>query len=435
MLRVMGSLAAAVMLTAAPASAQIERIDVPPSRQSGLDMTLIDADAMPPEPELARRQRDDEVEGWSDAPLDPLAPVHPLYADLQKQLDQYRSKWSQLPQVRVGTGPAMSVGSTDPRVSALRERLGLSRAGRFDAALSSRISEYQKAHGLVADGKVSAQTIESLNKGAVYYEALIQLNMERARRLPTAASSGRYVLVDAGSARLWMYENGRPVDSMKVVVGSPETETPMMAAPLRFSSVNPYWNVPLELAQRLIAPNVLKGGLTYLSDRGYEVLDGWSDDAPVGDPRSVDWEGVARGDVKIRVRQLPGGANSMGEIKFMMPNQFGIYLHDTPNKALFNEEERWVSNGCVRVEDARRLARWLHGEMPQGASPRREEQVELDQPVPVYITYLTVGADSGGPVFRKDRYERDAAVLRRMNVGTGRMLDRDAEFREAMTLG
>jgi murein L,D-transpeptidase YcbB/YkuD len=398
-------------------------------------MILLDEDDMPPEPELARAAAAEEDESWTGAPIDLQFPVHHLYGDMRRHLERYRERWGQLPQVLVNSqGPAMSVGSADPRVPALRHRFGLPRQGGFDAALQSSLAEYQQAHGIRADGKAGAETIMSLNEGAAHYERVILLNMERARRLPAPGVEGRYVLVDAGSAQLWMYENGQPVGSMKVIVGSPDTETPMMAALMRFSSVNPYWNVPTDLTAKLIAPRVLAGGLSYLSDRGYQVLDGWTEDAGIVDPATVDWPAVASGEVELRVRQLPGGGNSMGEIKFMMPNEYGIYLHDTPGKALFEQDERWVSNGCVRVEDAHRLANWLYGYMPKGQSADREERVDLVEPVPVYITYLTVAADEEKLSFREDRYGRDAPLMARFKGEDSRMVDPDEQFRRAMTL-
>jgi hypothetical protein len=197
----------------------------------------------------------------------------------------------------------------------------------------------------------------------------------------------------------------------------------MLAALIRYANVNPYWNLPWDLVQTLIAPRVVDQGVTYLKDRGYQVLDSWEDDAKLVDPETVDWPAVAAGKVELRMRQLPGPANSMGEIKFMMPNEFGIYLHDTPNKALFAQDDRWLSNGCVRVEDARRLARWIFGDMPQGKDPSTEERVELKKPVPVYITYLTVGAEPGGLAFRADPYDRNAAVLARFDADGDGMSD------------
>ena len=230
-------------------------------------------------------------------------------------------------------------------------------AGRqFDPALANVVKEYRQAHGLKADGIAGGGTIASLNLGANHYERLIIVNLERARRLPLATEAHRYILVDVGAARLYMYENGRPVDSMKVIVGKEETATPMMAAQLRYASVNPYWNVPPELVVKLIAPNVVKQGVTYLKDRRYEVLNDWSDEATALDPVDGRLAGVADGRKVIRVRQLPGPANSMGKVKYMMPNDFGIYLHDTPHKELFADDNRWISNGCIRLEDAQRLA-------------------------------------------------------------------------------
>ena len=420
----------AACLAATPAFAAIEEIRLPPSRHHGLDMIIVDEDAAPAEPELAKTGADAPAETFGGAEVDPATPVHPLYAELRGQLERYRQSWGGLPQLLIG-GEGPVAGPGDPRFGILRKRLGLARQGGFDKALRARLVEFQKAHGLAPDGKAGAETLASLNRGAAHYERLIELNMERARRLPTA---GKYLLVDAGAARLWMYQDGKPVDSMKVVVGAPATETPMLAAMIRYLSVNPYWNVPPELVRSLIAPRVLEQGLTYLSDRRYQIFDGWGDDAALVDPAAVDWAAVASGDKELRVRQLPGGGNSMGGVKFMMPNSYGIYLHDTPNKALFGEAERWVSNGCVRVEDARRLAEWLHGELPAAASPDVEERVDLASPVPVYITYFTVDPAAKTLAFRKDRYGRDAAVLARYPADT-RMVDPDEEFRKAMSLG
>ena len=191
----------------------------------------------------------------------------------------------------------------------------------------------------------------------------------------------------------------------------------MMAAQLRFASVNPYWNVPPELVVSLIAPNVLKQGLTYLKDRRYEVLADWSDEAPALDPSTIDWQAVADGRKEIRVRQLPGPANSMGQVKYMMPNDFGIYLHDTPNKAVFADDNRWISNGCIRLEDSNRFAKWLMGGLPQAPDPDRPLRADLPQPVPVYITYLTASATPTGIAFRADPYKRDAAVIARYFSG------------------
>ena len=400
-----------------PAFAQreqpIEPIDLPPSVEQGVDMIYIDPEIAPKIEDANVAMHQISFEEWAGAPLDLFLPVNPIYTDLRRGLVRYRQRWGDLPQFNIASGPTMKLGSEGMNVAALRERLGLTPGTKFDQPLANVVKEYQAAHGLKADGVAGNGTIASLNLGAQHYERLIIVNLERARRLPLATERGRYVLVDVGAAKMYMYEDGRVVDSMKVIVGKEETATPMMAAQMRYASVNPYWNVPPELVISLIAPNVLKQGMTYLKDRRYEVLADWSDEATALDPTTIDWPAVAAGQKVIRVRQLPGGGNSMGAVKFMMPNDFGIYLHDTPNKAVFADENRWISNGCIRLEDAPRFANWLMGGLPKAADPDRPQRVDLQQPVPVYITYLTAAATPQGVAFRADPYRRDAAVVAR----------------------
>ena len=203
-----------------------------------------------------------------------------------------------------------------------------------------------------------------------------------------AANGGRYVLVDAASARLFMVEDGRVVDSMKVVVGKPGSQTPTLKSTLLAATLNPYWNVPPDLAQKIIAPRVLEDGLSYLEERGYEVVSGFAGDVSRIPAESVDWQSVADGTTLVYVRQLPGPGNSMGEVKFTIHNGNGIFLHDTPNKDLFEKDRRYFSNGCVRLEDAARLARWLFGGEPRMASAAPEQHVPLPRPVPIVITRL-----------------------------------------------
>jgi murein L,D-transpeptidase YcbB/YkuD len=198
---------------------------------------------------------------------------------------------------------------------------------------------------------------------------------------------GRYVLVDAASARLYMIEDGRVRDSMRVIVGKPETPTPELKSVINYETLNPYWHLTADLAKTLIAPRVLKDGNAYLTDRGYQIVSAFGPDARVLSPDSVDWKAVAAGNAQVYVRQLPGPANSLGRFKFDLPNGDGIYLHDTPKKELFAQDERNLSHGCVRLEDAERLARWLLGKDPPAASIP-EENILLPRPVPITISYL-----------------------------------------------
>jgi murein L,D-transpeptidase YcbB/YkuD len=233
-------------------------------------------------------------------------------------------------------------------------------------------------------------------------------NLARLRALP-APGKGKSILVDAANARLWMYEDGRAVDSMKVVVGKPETQTPLLAGYVRYAILNPYWNVPDNLVAGSIASKVLSRGPGYLKTAGYEVLSDWSADAAPVDPATIDWRKVAAGASEVRVRQRPGAYNAMGRVKFEFPNPMGIYLHDTPDKQLMLKEQRQFSNGCVRLEDADRLGRWLMGGgLPAAAEP--ETKVSLPAIVPVYITYLTVNAEAGRLAFGPDPYRRNQGV-------------------------
>ena len=239
---------------------------------------------------------------------------------------------------------------------------------------------------------------------------LLALNLERARALP--AAEGRYIIVNASAAQLTMYDDGQAVDTMRVVVGKPIHPTPVMAALIRYASLQPYWNVPPDLAAERIAPNVLKDGKAYLKAKGYQTLSSWEDDAIVVSPDSVDWAAVAAGKQEVRIRQLPGPSNAMGKMKFMFPNVQGIYLHDTPDKNLLGEETRMFSGGCVRLEDAARLARWLFdGDLPSTKSARPEQRVDLPTPVPVFLTYLTVVPSDGGVAYLPDVYNRDQAAM------------------------
>ena len=239
--------------------------------------------------------------------------------------------------------------------------------------------------------------------------AVIWQNLDRIRSLPGTPPE-KYVLVDAVTARLWMYENGKPVDSMRVVVGKNATQTPAMAGFMRYAIVNPYWNVPVDLVQTTIANNVLDKGLGYLKTGGYQVLSDWTANPKIFAPQAVDWHAVAAGAQQVRVRQLPGQSNFMGKVKFEFPNSQGIYLHDTPNKDLLRLDGRQLSNGCVRLEDAARFGRWLLDKRLPATGKKPEQRIDLPQLAPIYITYLTAIPENGTITFHSDVYGRDGAT-------------------------
>jgi L,D-transpeptidase YcbB len=240
--------------------------------------------------------------------------------------------------------------------------------------------------------------------------AIARANLDRARAIP--AHSGRYVIVDTASARLWMIDGDRVEAPMKVIVGKPHMKTPLMAALMRYVTLNPYWNMPPDLARER-ARKVLRQGTGLVARERLQILSDWGDDARPIAASQVDWGAVASGRRSLRMRQLPGGANVMGAVKFMMPNEMGIYLHDFPDKSLFARADRRLSSGCVRLSDAPRLARWVfRGAPPSPTGNAPEQNVDLPEAVPVYITYLTILP--GGPdglTFQPDSYGRDGELM------------------------
>jgi L,D-transpeptidase YcbB len=245
---------------------------------------------------------------------------------------------------------------------------------------------------------------EAQATGALAPDPRLLANLDRARTLP---ANGRFILVDSATQRLTLYDNGQPVDSMKVIVGTNDLPTPLIASVMYYVTFNPYWNAPHHIVRQAIAPNVVRQGFGYLKARGYEVMADWTDNSATIAPDAIDWKAVAAGKKQIRIRQKPGPGNFMGILKFPFPNPEDIYLHDTPNKALFDKAQRNLSNGCVRVEDARRLGHWLLGRDPVPPGPEPEIRVQMPKGVPIYLTYLTAQARDGKLTYLNDIYGWD----------------------------
>ena len=231
-------------------------------------------------------------------------------------------------------------------------------------------------------------------------------NLDRLRSIP---ARGRFLLVDSGSSTLTLYQDGQPLDSMKVITGTEELPTPLIASVMHYITYNPYWHAPDHLVRKTIAPNVVRLGLTYLKSRGYDVIDQWSETANVIDSKSIDWKAAASGKLHLKIRQAPGPLNSMGILKFPFPNPEDIYLHDTPDHAKFALAKRNLSNGCVRVEDAKRLGRWLLGQDPVSPGSVAETRVQLPRGTPIYLTYITAQVRDGKLSYLPDVYGWDKA--------------------------
>jgi L,D-transpeptidase YcbB len=271
-------------------------------------------------------------------------------------------------------------------------RAGAADASLFDADLQRAVKLFQDRHAISADGAVGAATLRELNHTIAERIAELRLNLDRWRWLPDDLGE-RYVIVNIAGFEMEVVEHGRIIESMNVVVGQRITATPVFADSIRFVVVNPYWNVPDGIMERTIQPGI-DNDPDYLVKHDMEVFEG-------------------------RVRQRPGARNSLGRYKFIFPNDFDVYLHDTPDGHLFSRDERAFSSGCVRLERPRDFARLLL-QLQSERDPDsldgivaggKEQWIKLDRPLPVYIMYFTAWAQEDGTVrYHHDVYGRSEAM-------------------------
>ena len=311
--------------------------------------------------------------------------------------------------------PGVGITYVDPQ---LRPKPPSPLATLLDAAAAPSLTDYVQNFGWMHPfyGELRKALAEHKYSDDDKRQAL-EVNLERARALPSGKQ--RYVLVNAAQQRLFMYEDGKAVDSMVVVVGQTKWPTPMLTAYIRYAALNPYWYVPPDLAWEDVGQWVKKYGFGYFQRMGYEQVSDWTRDAQVLDATKIDWDAVKDAKEEVLLRQNPGPENFMGRIKFMFPNQFGVYLHDNPRRNLFKESVRYFSGGCVRLEDAWRLSRWLFHRELTWEGHGTEEPVPLEQPVPVYITYLTAVPDGQSIAYYDDAYGRDKAMLAKIDASSG----------------
>ncbi|SFJ99449.1 L,D-transpeptidase family protein [Methylocapsa palsarum] len=311
------------------------------------------------------------------------------YIALRRKLDELRRERG--PSVRapaIPAGPVLRVGMRDPRVPLIRARLSLD--GRddvttedlvYDQRVASAVADFQKANGLPPSGMLTPRTISVLSGGEPSrLEAEIIANMERWRWMPRDLGERR-IEVNIPDFEVVIIDNGRVVQRNRVVVGKVETPTPIFSNTMQFLIVNPAWNVP----QSIIKKEMI-GRLGYLSQHGYQV---------------------SSNEGRITVRQPPGERNALGKIKFMFPNDYAVYLHDTPSRALFSESKRAFSHGCVRVDEPFSFAQSVLG--PKWSESRikgliggKERYVNLPAPLPIHIEYFTAFVDASGRLQLRD---------------------------------
>lgn len=294
------------------------------------------------------------------------------------------------------------------------EAAGDKREPVYSEALADAVSRFQESRGIVPDGIVGPETLARLNEPAEQLVDSIRLNMERARWLPQDFSE-RYILVNIARYTVGLYENERLVDEMRAVVGKYHQQTPVFAGSMSYVVVNPYWNVPISITRDEIAPQAAKDP-DYLKKKNFEVVRGWGDNEEVIDASDIDWDDLPDAP-DFRVRQTPGPQNSLGYVKFMFPNDYNVYLHDTPADSLFEETDRAFSHGCIRLEDPKRMASWVFKDADNKddidtlIEKGERTQISLEREIPVYVTYFTAWAGADGDVyFLPDVYDRDQRI-------------------------
>lgn len=347
------------------------------------------------------------------------------YGGLVRALARYRAidgagGWPAIPE-----GATLRAGDVDPRVIAVRARLAAegylpSAAGgdTLDSTVASAIASFQGRHGLALDSVLGPGTRAALAIPAAQRVRQIEANLERLRWLPLDPGE-RFVVVNVPAFSLYAFDGRKRVLSMRVVVGDElaSRRTPIFADTMEFIEFGPYWNVPRSIAVNEVLPQARRDR-SYLARNNYRILRGWGDNAPVVDPYSL--SNSALFSSRYRVRQDPGPGNALGRVKFMFPNRYAVYLHDTPSRARFAQSDRALSHGCVRVADPEALAAYLLHDRTEWPRERiaaamdagKRRQVNLVHGPPVYLIYLTAFAQEGVATFRDDIYDRDKAILR-----------------------
>ena len=247
----------------------------------------------------------------------------------------------------------------------------------------------------------------------------IEVNLERMRW--TSRNLGhRYIIVNIADFTLDIIEHGASVMKMDVVVGKPFWHTPVFSGKMRYIIVNPSWNVPESIALEEVIPKV-KHDPGYLEAQQIKIFKSWSDSAEEIDPETIDWTRIGDNHFPYAFRQMPGPLNPLGNIKFMLPNKYNVYLHDTPAKGLFSRNSRAFSHGCIRVRYPMSLAEyllrdsqeWSRAKIQAAVDEGREQRINLPAPIDVHIVYLTAWVDNEGVLnFRNDVYGRDELLLK-----------------------
>jgi len=347
------------------------------------------------------------------------------YKALKKELNKYiaiKENGGWLPIILKGT---LKPGKSHASVPSIRERLRVTDDYTtceestdellYDACLKKAVIHFQKRNGLIAKGKIEKNTRIALNKTVEEYIATMKINLDRIKWL-NERNSKRHVIINIPAFRLYFEEDDKLRQTMKVIVGKRKNPTPVFSNRVKTIVLNPYWNVPKSIIQKEMIPKLMRNP-NAMARKGIEIHTGWGKDAKKISGGSVDWRQYRYSKhMPFRFAQVPGTRNALGKVKFLFPNQFAVYMHDTPTKPLFKKNVRAFSHGCIRLEKPRELLKTFSTfnqnvdfeKSQKRLKGKRRAYLSLDSTVPIDVIYLTAWVDYDGVLqSRNDIYGYD----------------------------
>jgi murein L,D-transpeptidase YcbB/YkuD len=361
--------------------------------------------------------------------LDLLIPSNIEYQTLVDALVRYQGYveqggWSPIPPT-----PRLKLGNQHPHIALIQARLAIEDndlaishafvSNLYDPLMEQAVRRFQRRHSLKVDGIVGRNTLRAMNVTAGSRLQQLKVNLERRRWLPDTLGN-RYIFINLAQYRLQAFDNGQEQLSMNIVVGKKKRQTPSFSAQMSHIVFNPYWNVPSKLARLDLLPKQQQNP-HYLYQHGIRVFSVESGQKIEQNPNTIDWQSMS-GHLTLPYifRQDPGTQNSLGLIKFMFKNPWAIYLHDSPNKSLFNKTRRALSSGCIRVADPINLAQFsLAGHRQQGTvieriQSERNHGLHLKAPLNIFAVYFTVSVHGNDVLFSPDVYQRDQRMIKNL---------------------
>lgn len=357
-----------------------------------------------------------------------LRPQHRQYYQLRQMLLGYRHLASRGGWNVIASGPTLKAGMNDKRVAALRQNLmargysgisGNDAPGIFNEGLKEAVTHFQKRHGLDVDGAVGPATLAALNISVEDRVKQLIVNLERWRWLPRELGAS-HVFVNQAGFEMFTYRDGELMDNRRVIVGKPFHKTPMFSDNIIYSEFNPTWTVPPSIAGSELLPK-LQTDPSFTARNDYKIYAGWGASSPEVNPYMIDWSTVSESRFPYRIVQQPGPKNALGQVKFIFPNKFNVYLHDTPARNLFSRTGRAFSHGCIRVFDPLGYAAVLYSiggglntnQIEAISAAKATKRVNFKRKIPVHLAYFTTWVgDDGLPQFFDDVYGRDQLVGR-----------------------